>query len=1189
MMGAAVALALLFLVLLLLPRFIDLGRVKSRILTEISQKTGAAVQAEKMEVALVPRPSITLVRGSISGNVSGVFDALSAYPRVLPLFLGRVRLARIDIEGPDLRMEMPALKAAPSGFSLKALEDQVAPAVLRLTSGVPGLTVSVAKGRLALFDGDQPSFRLEGIEGRLDIGEERIDIAVDCVSNVWRQASLAGWLEPKGFKGQASLDMTGLTAGPVARRLLPTLWPQVEDAQGDIAFRLRIDGAHRLVAGVETSVDRASLRKGDESLSFQKLRLKGGLHQEGEKTTVSIESLDSLYPALKQLSGEMTLDPASAHATARIGAGQADAAGIRSAFLFFAGQDKDVRDVFDVIREGNVSAITLSAGGVSLRDMVKTEHIAAGGSVTAGAIVLPESRLQVDQIAGYMRITGGFLEGSGLSGRMGPNRAREGKIRLDLRESTPGSPFRLEMRASADVAQLPFYLRRLVPDPDLTREIGTVRSPRGTAQGRVVFDSLQKPAQVVVDVPSFSLQAAYDRFPYPFDIETGGFHYDKAGGQISVQGLSGTAGRSSFSGLSAQLAPGADPYLAIDSGAAAASLREIDPWLRSMAQLKGRLERIGPVQGIVRIDAMSMKGPVAHPAQWQFRMTGAIENIAVQAAGLPGPVEGKTGRFDASQDRLSFSGLHARCLDASVIASGGLAYSMEAIGRADLAFEGEIGAKWAGWASDSIHLPHGLRFRTPLSISNARLVWEKGSERSFAGDVTVQHGPRVSVGLASRPGELTVRPLVIADAESKTSLFFHSRGQAIDCAFKGNLTEGTIDALFAEKGLVTGRIKGDIEARIVPGRPSASTAKGSIEGSGITVPGFSQMPLRIAAFDIRAQGESAFVSSEFTAFGRAMSTRGKIAAASDAFALDADLTTGGLDLERIIEQARGGNAGDALRNLPIEGTLRVRPEYVSYGGYLWRPVQADVTFSRGPVRLLVSQAEICGIDTPGRVEYDGSQWTVDFLLVSKARPVQPAFACLLDTKEVTGVFAINGEVTAKGKTGEELMQSLHGKADFVAEDGRIYRFGTLAKIFEIAGLSAIYAIPDIAKNGFAYSSAKATFEIDKERITIKEGELNAASVDLILKGDIDPAKKKIDVLVLVVPFTTASRIIKAIPGVRYILEGRIIAIPVHVAGDLERPGVTPLPPSAVGAELLGMGERFLKIPVKIIQSVLPHS
>ena len=95
-------------------------------------------------------------------------------------------------------------------------------------------------------------------------------------------------------------------------------------------------------------------------------------------------------------------------------------------------------------------------------------------------------------------------------------------------------------------------------------------------------------------------------------------------------------------------------------------------------------------------------------------------------------------------------------------------------------------------------------------------------------------------------------------------------------------------------------------------------------------------------------------------------------------------------------------------------------------------------------------------------------------------------------------------------------------------------------------------------------------------------------MDLLLNGEIDPAKKKTDLLVLVVPFTTLSRIIQAIPGVRYVLAGRVLAIPVRVSGEINRPNVIPLPPSAVGSELLSMGERFLKLPLKIIEKVLPR-
>ena len=150
-------------------------------------------------------------------------------------------------------------------------------------------------------------------------------------------------------------------------------------------------------------------------------------------------------------------------------------------------------------------------------------------------------------------------------------------MRLEMKEHTP---LRLDVKIRADVARLPFYLKRLIPDQGFLREVDSVRSPRGTAEGRVIFDSLQKPVQTLVDVPSFSLHAFYKRFPYPIDIEGGSFLYNGAGQQASVKNLYGKAGRSSFSGLSARLALGPDPYLAIDSCAADVSLEEIYPWLQ---------------------------------------------------------------------------------------------------------------------------------------------------------------------------------------------------------------------------------------------------------------------------------------------------------------------------------------------------------------------------------------------------------------------------------------------------------------------------------------------------------------------------------------------------------------------------------------------------------------------------------
>ena len=75
---------------------------------------------------------------------------------------------------------------------------------------------------------------------------------------------------------------------------------------------------------------------------------------------------------------------------------------------------------------------------------------------------------------------------------------------------------------------------------------------------------------------------------------------------------------------------------------------------------------------------------------------------------------------------------------------------------------------------------------------------------------------------------------------------------------------------------------------------------------------------------------------------------------------------------------------------------------------------------------------------------------------------------------------------------------------------------------------------------------------------------------------------------LVTPLKTVDTIIENIPVVGYLLGENFIAIPVRVRGDLSNPSVTPMSPSSVGKGVLGILERTLKLPLKIIQPFLPE-
>jgi hypothetical protein len=89
------------------------------------------------------------------------------------------------------------------------------------------------------------------------------------------------------------------------------------------------------------------------------------------------------------------------------------------------------------------------------------------------------------------------------------------------------------------------------------------------------------------------------------------------------------------------------------------------------------------------------------------------------------------------------------------------------------------------------------------------------------------------------------------------------------------------------------------------------------------------------------------------------------------------------------------------------------------------------------------------------------------------------------------------------------------------------------------------------------------------------------------RGEIDLVENTLQLFVLVSPFKTVDRIINAIPGLRWVLGGRLVAIPMEARGDLYDPDVIPLAPSAVAQSILDMLGRTLLLPLHIVQPLIP--
>ncbi len=127
----------------------------------------------------------------------------------------------------------------------------------------------------------------------------------------------------------------------------------------------------------------------------------------------------------------------------------------------------------------------------------------------------------------------------------------------------------------------------------------------------------------------------------------------------------------------------------------------------------------------------------------------------------------------------------------------------------------------------------------------------------------------------------------------------------------------------------------------------------------------------------------------------------------------------------------------------------------------------------------------------------------------------------------------------------------------------------------------------MGKGGIAYNSIQIRGNLEKGKLRIKEAALDGKTFDLSTQGQIDLIDQKMDFIVLVSPQKTVDRVVRLIPGVRYILGGTLISYPVRVRGELKNPKVSALSPSAVGSELFGIMKRTVGLPIKMIHPLRP--
>jgi len=517
----------------------------------------------------------------------------------------------------------------------------------------------------------------------------------------------------------------------------------------------------------------------------------------------------------------------------------------RETAITLAGEMRIIENIFRVLKGGKVPRITFKVQGNRIADLKKKENFVIAGSMMDGRLSIPKVDLDLEEVTGEVLISKGILQGSNLEARWQNALGHRGKLNLGL--TGKNAPFHLDIELEADLAQLPAFLEQRIRKGSFVEEIRRIEALEGRGTGRLILGESLRSIKTRVDVSEFKLSAKYQRVPYALEIVGGRFSYDETG--IDVENLSGEVGDSSFSELSAALAWGEEPYFKLEAASSKVVLEEIYPWLVSFEAIGTRLKNLGSVKGLVELSTPSLKGPLLRPDSWHFDTKGEVKHLAIETSRFPGPIEVARGRFHAIEDgteqELSFADAQVRMLDGSLEGSGVLKDYLAGLNGADLSLEGNMHSEFIQWLSGIIRIPPALKPRSPLKISHGHLVWDRDATTSFAGDLVVQEGPKVTIDILKDDKELNIRNMLIQDQDTNAGLKFDVTRKALNLEFSGHLTKATLGRLFEEKQVAQGWVEGDIRIHILTDDPMKSKAQGSLEGGDLFLPLNVKAPLEI--------------------------------------------------------------------------------------------------------------------------------------------------------------------------------------------------------------------------------------------------------------------------------------------------------------------------------------------------------
>ena len=1187
---------LFFAIALILPRILDSQPVKEKIRAFLLAKTNENVAFEKIDLVWLPRPTVVVHGASLSvaDEVSGKIGFIEVYPSIWGLLSGRLDISRVEAVSPAVAVRLP--EPAEGAFNIEEIESKIRSIITTLGTEIPGIAVTVRGGSAEIKIGNRPPVILTDFDGRLKALPDDLDFQISSRANVFESLHIEGNIAAATLATQGRMKIERLNL----RESIAALWrgPPEYVESGDLTLEVGLTstGLKKIKTEINGTLPSLGLVRGNRKTVVEGSSFKAAISRDEGIVNAIIDRLDVASPRLAA-NGELTLDPASS-SRLKLAGKELDVSQVRDWALKIAGDIEVVEYIFRHVKGGKIPEISFQTAGRSFDELWKTNNMAVTGTLRDGNILGFATGVDLEEVSGPFVVSRGVLEANQFSARLGKIQGRDGVVRVGLEGKS--APFHLDMMVQADATELRSLLLRVVENEDFRKEVSKLRDVKGNLSGRLILGERIDSILPKVSILKAAISGSYDPIPYPISVKEGRFQYGD--GKIALDSVSGTVGLSSFSEVTGSLSYSGARQIEVESGRFSLDVAQTSNLLNRFAVLPKGLRDVDFTQGRLDLIALSLKGPLDQPSQWDFSSTGSVSGIAVKHANLPGVMNVSGGSLSATPAKLTVSDAKVNLLDASVTVEGFLQGFNEAPLSLDATATGAIGGEVAGWLSRQIELPKELMLRSPLQVTKGHVLWKEGGDVAFQGDLTVAGGPRLSLDLVRAPQTVEVKEILIADGEQRARMTFDLERDKFALSFNGALEQKTLNRIFQAPPLEASLIQGDIEVRAFLEEPHRFTARGRLAGKELRVPLKDEHAI-VEFFFLEADPNGLNLRSANLRWRDSrLSFMGKLLAEPKALRLDMDVSADQVvweEFDQLVNRgSKGGDNSVLGRALPpLEGTVRLKADRFTLAGFSSSPFQAVASLSQNTVNVQIKHADVCGIATVGNVDVASGEIGLDVSFSVTGGQLESTSSCLSDNKQaIKGNYSLTGRLSGRG-TPEKIAQTLRGDFDFSARDGEILQSPTVDTPLEAAfnylnntgDFSLVF--PDLDKESFPFRLISSRGTVQGTSLVNDEVTLLSSLYTIAGTGRIDFEHKQIDARGLVSVLLPGDRFIRRIPVVGSFLAGSIVGIvgiPIRLTGSLEHPDVTYLSPTDVGAELLRIPVRILGLPLEAIRLFTPN-